>query len=223
LTASAPLFFCSPAARRGAVAVAWFGAVAAVLATVAGPADARPGSDPRAAAGRTDAAADMVALTVCVISADLRVAALQQMQRGAERDEILRAVEQALRDPVYRAHAQRIVNEVYRARPPQVRPYVAERLRDCAAAAARSARPDAADACYELTRIARDVIVARDGGADRAATAAAVGQLARDRGLGAEATRSLVELAGRAWDAREPAPQFRAGLFYHCVVRGPGS
>lgn len=191
---------------------------------VAGPwaVAAAPTAGSSGAGERADAAADLVALTVCVISADLRVAALQQLQRGADRERILRAVDETLRDPVYRVHAQRIVNEVYRARPSPPRPYVAQRLQECAAAATPRARPQQADACYELTRIARDVMVAREGGADRAAAIASVDELARARGLGADAARRLVDLAQRAWEAREPAPQFRAGLFYHCVVRGPG-
>jgi hypothetical protein len=167
---------------------------------------------------RADPAADMVALTVCVISADIRVAAVTQMQNGTDRDQVLRAVQDTLADRVYRSHAERIVNEVYRARPTQLRLYVSERLQRCVADAARGADARVADACYELTRLARDVMAARDGGASLTDTSNAVAALAHERGLSADGARRLGDVAARAYAAGEPPSQFRAGLFYHCVM-----
>jgi hypothetical protein len=165
-------------------------------------------------------AADVVALTVCVIDADIRHAAVEQLQRGAARDDVLRAVEKTLTDYAYRRQAERIVNEVWRAQPAVPRPYVAERLERCAAGAAKSARVPAADACYQLTRYARDIFAARSAGVPLARTVESLQALAREQGMAAGGAERLAKLAASVYATQIDPPQFRAGLFYHCITPG---
>lgn len=168
-------------------------------------------------AARPDGAADLVALTACVVDADIRVAVITQWRSGTERAALLRAVQDTLeRD--YRERAERIVGEVYREQPQNLRPYVSERLQRCVAAAAATAHVATADDCYHLSRLARDVLAARDAGVSLKDTAAAVEALARDQGLTPDGVQRLADIVNRAYATHEPAPQFRAGLFYHCVM-----
>jgi hypothetical protein len=77
------------------------------------------------------------------------------------REAAIKAIGAQMPDPVYRAQAERRVDEVYRDRPPAPRPYVAERLQQCASKAAVRVNAAAADGCYQLTRFANDFFAAR--------------------------------------------------------------
>lgn len=167
-------------------------------------------------------AADIVALTVCVIDADIRHAAVEQLRRGAPQVEVLRAVEVTLTDPAYRRQAERIVNEVWRAQPAAPRPYVADRLQRCVAGAAQQARVAAADGCYQLTRYARDFFAARDGGVSLGDTRASIQLMATEQGMSDAGAARLGEIARRVYETRDPPAQYRAGLFYYCVTPGRG-
>jgi hypothetical protein len=165
--------------------------------------------------------ADVIALTVCVIDADIRTAAIAQMQRGASQHEALAEVRRAMPDAAYRAQAERLVAEVYRARPPSLRAYVAERLQRCAAGAARRVNPPAADGCYQLTRFASDFFAAREAGVPREQALASVRAMARESGLESAGEQALAALAASVYATEVAAPDFRAGLFFHCVLPSP--
>jgi hypothetical protein len=165
--------------------------------------------------------ADVVALTVCVIDADIRTAAIAQQQRGASEQAALEAVQRSMPDRTYRAQAERLVAEVYRARPPSLRAYVAERLQQCASGAARRVNPAAADGCYQLTRFASDFFTARAGGVPLENTIASVREMAQSSGLSADGEQRLAKLAASVYATTVAAPEFRAGLFFHCVVPAP--
>jgi len=194
--------------------VGWAALAAALSASLLSTANAQ---DP---AGRSTVA-DVVALTVCVIDADIRTAAIAQMHRGASQHEALAAVQQAMPDRTYRAQAERLVAEVYRAQPQSLRVYVAERLQRCAAGAARRVHPPAADGCYQLTRFASDFFAARAAGVPREQAQASVRAMARASGLDAAAEQRLASLAASVYATTVPAPDFRAGLFFHCVLPAP--
>ena len=170
--------------------------------------------------------ADVIALSVCVIDADIRTAAIAQMQRGATQAQALDAVNAKMPDRVYRAQATRLVDEVYRARPPSLRPYVAAALERCATGAAQRVYPAAADGCYQMTRWASDLFTARDAGVKLDDAVAALAELARAQGMGDAAGGRLARLAASVYATTVAAPEFRAGLFFHCVLpaaRGAGT
>jgi hypothetical protein len=175
---------------------------------------------PLAAQEPRNTAADVVALTVCVIDADIRTAAIVQWQRGAAREDVLRAAENVLTDSAYRTQVERIVNEIYRAEPAALRPYVAERLERCAAGAARRVTPADADACYQLTRYANDFFTAREAGVALADTVASVGVMARQQGLSPEGEQRLAKLAASVYQTASTRSQFRSALFFRCVTPG---
>jgi hypothetical protein len=124
-------------------------------------------------------------------------------------------------DAAYRAQAERLVAEVYRARPASLRAYVAERLQRCAAGAARRVNPPAADGCYQLTRFASDFFAAREAGVPREQALASVRTMARESGLESAGEQALAALAASVYATEVPAPDFRAGLFFHCVLPSP--
>lgn len=190
-------------------------AVAALLlaALLAPPrASARDGAPPRSTT------ADVVALTVCVIDADIRTAAIAQLQRGATQQAALERVQASMPDRTYRAQAERLVAEVYRAQPSSLRGYVGDRLQQCAANAARRVNPPAADGCYQLTRFASDFFAARAAGVPLQNTVDSLRQMARDSGLSADGEQRLAKLAASVYATTVAAPEFRAGLFFHCVM-----
>jgi len=162
--------------------------------------------------------ADVVALAVCVIDADIRTAAIAQMQRGASQQAALDAVLPSMPDRTYRAQAERRVAEVYRDRPASLRAYVAERLQQCAANAAQRVNPPAADGCYQLTRFASDLFAARAAGVPLEDSVASIGAMAQATGLTTGGQQRLADLAARVYATTVAAPDFRAGLFFHCVM-----
>jgi hypothetical protein len=167
--------------------------------------------------------ADVVALTVCVIDADIRTAAIAQMQRGASQQAALDAVQRSMPDRTYRAQAERLVAEVYRAQPPSLRAYVGDRLQNCASNAARRVNASAADGCYQLTRFASDFFAARTAGVPLENTVASIRQMARDSGMNEAGEQRLAKLAASVYATTVEPPEFRAGLFFHCVVPAPRS
>jgi hypothetical protein len=178
---------------------------------------------PGAQAQERSTTADVVALTVCVIDADVRWAALAHLARGDDRSATLGAINATMPDEVYRAQAQRLIDEVYRNRPESPRGYVATRLEQCAAGAARRVNPKAADGCYQLTRYANDFFAARRAGIPLERTVATLKQLAAEQGLGADAEHRLAKLAASVYATTVEAPEFRSGLFFHCVMPAPRS
>lgn len=176
-----------------------------------------------AVAARADEAvrsttADVIALSVCVIDADIRSAAIAQLQRGATQEAALAHVQASMPDRTYRAQAERLVAEVYRAQPPSLRAHVAERLERCAAGAARRVHPPAADGCYQLTRFANDFFAARQAQVPLEQALQSVRAMARDSGLSADGEQRLAKLAASVYATTVAAPEFRAGLFFHCVM-----
>ncbi|MFZ5541888.1 MAG: hypothetical protein ACOY5V_19345 [Pseudomonadota bacterium] len=165
-------------------------------------------------------AADAVALAGCLVDADLRVAAIRQMQRGEKRDDVVDAAAKALAaaPPDDRARVERIVDEVYRERPQAPRPYVATHVRQCAAAIGARMRAELADDCYQITRFARDFFAARAAGISLEQTQQSIRSLGQQQGMPAEFGERLGKLAASVYASRDEAPKFRAGLFYHCVV-----
>jgi hypothetical protein len=165
-----------------------------------------------------DKAADAIALAVCVVDADIRTAAIAQRERGATRDAALAAVQRVMPDRTYRAQAERLVAEIWRAQPKALRPYVADRLQQCAAGAARRVTPASADGCYQPTRFASDFFTARDGGVPLDNAVASASAMARDSGLSVAGEQGLAKLAASVYRTTVAAPEFRAGLFFHCVT-----
>lgn len=165
-------------------------------------------------------AADAVALAGCLMDADLRVAAIRQLQRGEKRDDVVDAANKALEaaPPDDRTRVERIVDEVYRDRPQAPRPYVATRVRECVAAIGARMRAELADECYQVTRFARDFFAARASGASLEQTRQSIRSLGRQQGMSAEFGERLGRLAASVYASKDEAPKFRAGLFYHCVV-----
>lgn len=173
-----------------------------------------------AQAQRRDAA-DAVALAGCLMDADLRVAALRQMERGEQREAVIAAVHKMLEAAPLddRMRVERIVDEVYRERPPSQRPYVGARLRECAAAVGPRMRAELADNCYQVTRFARDFFAARAAGVSLEQTQQSIRSLGEQQGMPAEFGERLGKLAASVYASKDEAPKFRAGLFYHCVVK----
>ena len=198
--------------RGRAVACVLRVAFACVLGSSVQHASAQPDDPPRSST------ADVVALAVCVIDADIRTAAIAQLQRGASQQATLETLQQSMPDRTYRAQAERLVAEVYRAQPTSLRGYVAERLQRCAAGAARRVNPPAADGCYQLTRFANDFFAARDAGVSLENTVASIREMAQSSGLSPEGEQRLAKLAASAYATTVAAPDFRAGLFFHCVM-----
>jgi hypothetical protein len=110
------------------------------------------------------------------------------------------------------------VAEVYRAQPASLRGYVAERLQHCAANAAQRVNPAAADGCYQLTRFASDFFAARAAGVPLENSVASIRTMAQASGLSAEGEQRLAKLAASVYATTVAAPEFRAGLFFHCVM-----
>jgi hypothetical protein len=162
------------------------------------------------------AVGDVVALSVCVIDADIRSAAIARKLQGAVREDVLRAAEDAMPDAAYRAQAERLVKEVFRARIDKPRPYVAERLAQCVKGATPRAHPEAADGCYQLTRYANDFFAARRAGVPLDN----VVQDLRSQALSPDGTGRLAKLAASVYQTTVAPPDFRAGLFFHCVKPG---
>ena len=197
---------CIPARAAARVALLW-------IAAIAGSAAAQPDEAPP-----RSSTADVVALAVCVIDADIRTAAIAQLQRGASQQAALDIVQQSMPDRTYRAQAERLVAEVYRAQPASLRAYVAERLEQCAAHAARRVNPPAADGCYQLTRFASDFFAARAAGVPLENTVASIHDMAQASGMTADGEQRLAKLAASVYATTVAAPDFRAGLFFHCVM-----
>lgn len=165
--------------------------------------------------------ADIAGLTVCLIDADVAVATLEQMTRGQSREVVERAVEDTLPDPVYREYVKRTVGVVYRAKPDEPRVWFTQRLRTCVAGASRTARVDQADACYRLTRYAKQIYRLRDTGVARAEALASTHALAQAEGLSSQSGESLQRLTSTIYGTATPVAQLRTGLFVSCVLPKP--
>jgi hypothetical protein len=175
---------------------------------------------PLAPAAQERSAADIAALTVCLINADIAFAAIPQMLAGRSEEEVLRAAEQVLDDAAYRGQATRVINSVYRVRPPAARPYVAQHLEGCVARNAPRAQKARADGCYQLTLFARELFAARNSGVPLDETRA---RLARDDKLGSEMSARLERMAVNIYgsggkDYGTQAAQYRTALFVECVA-----
>jgi hypothetical protein len=179
---------------------------------------ALPGS---AHAQERSTTADVVALTVCVIDADIRWAALAHRARGDDRDAATKAIAATMPDAVYRAQAERLVGEVYRVQAESPRGYVAARLEQCASGAARRVNAKAADGCYQLTRYASDFFAARAAGIPLERTVATLKDLAAEQGMPEGAEARLAKLAASVYATTVQAPEFRSGLFFHCIMPSP--
>jgi hypothetical protein len=168
-------------------------------------------------------AADAVALSGCLIDADLRVAAIQQMARGGSREEVIATARAALAAAPLeqRMRVERIVDEVYRERPQAQRPYVGARLRECVAAVGARMRAERADDCYQVSRFARDFFAARHAGLSLEQTQQSIRALGQQQGMPPAFAERLGKLAASVYASNDDAPRFRAGLFFHCVVAPP--
>ena len=185
---------------------------------------------PAAAPAQTRSAADVAALTVCLINADIAAAAIPQMLAGRSEEEVLRAAESQLDDPAYRGQALRVISSVYRLKPQAARPYVAQQLEGCVARNVTRADKARADGCYQLTLFARDFFEARNAGVPLEKTRAKLAQLANelagDDKLGKDLAARLDKLAVSVYgsggkDYGTQAPQFRTALFVECVAPRP--
>jgi hypothetical protein len=165
--------------------------------------------------------ADVVALTVCVIDADIRWAALAHRARGDGRAAATKAIAATMPDEVYRAQAERLIDEVYRVQADSPRGYVAARLEQCASSAARRVNAKAADGCYQLTRYANDFFAARAAGIPIERTVATLKELAAEQGMAEGAEARLARLAASVYATTVQAPEFRSGLFFHCMMPSP--
>jgi hypothetical protein len=165
--------------------------------------------------------ADVVALTVCVIDADIRWAALAHRARGDGRAAATMAIAATMPDEVYRAQAERLIDEVYRVQADSPRGYVAARLEQCASGAARRVNAKAADGCYQLTRYANDFFAARAAGIPLERTVATLKDLAVEQGMAEGAEARLARLAASVYATTVQAPEFRSGLFFHCMMPSP--
>ena len=178
---------------------------------------------PAAAPAQTRSAADVAALTVCLINADIAAAAVPQMLAGRSEEEVLRAAESQLDDPAYRGQALRVIGSVYRLKPQAPRPYVAQQLEGCVARNVTRADKARADGCYQLTLFARDFFEARNAGVSLDETRRRLGQLAQEDQLAREQAARLEKLAISIYgsggkDHGTQAPQFRTALFVECVA-----
>ena len=185
---------------------------------------------PAPASAQTRSAADIAALTVCLINADIAAAAIPQMLAGRSEEEVLRAAESQLDDAAYRGQALRVIGSVYRIKPPAARPYVAQQLEGCVSRNVSRADKTRADGCYQLTLFARDFFEARNAGVPleqtRAKLAQLTNELARDDKLGKDLAARLEKLAVSVYgsggkDYGTQAPQFRTALFVECVAPRP--
>ena len=178
------------------------------------------------AAAQTRSAADVAALTVCLINADIALAAIPQMLAGRSQEEVLRAAESQLDDPAYRGQALRVISSVYRLKPPAARPYVAQQLEGCIGRNVPRADKARADGCYQLTLFARDFFEARNSGVPLDETRRKLAQLAQEDKLAKEQAARLEKLAVSVYgsggkDYGTQAPQFRTALFVECVAPRP--
>lgn len=166
---------------------------------------------------------DVVALTICVIDADIRFAVLSHKLRGAAYQEVLEATEKAMPDRAYRKQAERIVKEVYEsssalASGTAPRPYVAQKLKQCVMNAAARVQPDNADGCYQLTRYANNFFAAKQAGVSLENTQASIEKMIKEQGLSSDSSSRLTQLAQSVYQTSVAAPEFRSGLFFHCVT-----
>ena len=181
---------------------------------------------PAPASAQTRSAADVAALTVCLINADIAAAAIPQMLAGRSEEEVLRAAESQLDDAAYRGQALRVIGSVYRIKPPAARPYVAQQLEGCVSRNVSRADKTRADGCYQLTLFARDFFEARNAGVPLDQARARLTQMARDDKLGKDLAARLEKLAVSVYgsggkDYGTQAPQFRTALFVECVAPRP--
>ena len=181
---------------------------------------------PAPASAQTRSAADIAALTVCLINADIAAAAIPQMLAGRSEEEVLRAAESQLDDAAYRGQALRVIGSVYRIKPPAARPYVAQQLEGCVSRNVSRADKTRADGCYQLTLFARDFFEARNAGVPLDQARARLTQMARDDKLGKDLAARLEKLAVSVYgsggkDYGTQAPQFRTALFVECVAPRP--
>jgi hypothetical protein len=177
----------------------------------------------QAVSAQKRSAADVAALTVCLISADIALAAIPQMLAGRSEEEVLRAAESQLDDAAYRGQALRVIGSVYRLKPPAARPYVAQQLEGCVGRNVPRAAKARADGCYQLTLFARDFFEARNAGVSLDETRRRLGQLAQDDQLARDQAARLEKLAASIYgsggkDYGTQAPQFRTALFVECVA-----
>lgn len=176
---------------------------------------------PRPAA--PDAAAVVSPLADCLADADIRHAAIEAYLRGATRAALAEQAGKAIADPRTRERAERILGELVRTQPPEAEPYVIDRLQSCVSEAggADSLRAVAASAgCYRLSRIVRELFIAREAGISLAVAQRAATEEASRKGLGAAAGERMARLAESVYLATEPAPSYRAVLFIRCVASG---
>jgi len=162
--------------------------------------------------------ADIAALTVCLIKADMAAAAIEQMLAGRDETEVQDAADRTLADPAYRGSAQRVIAEVYRAHPAAPRPYIAALLESCVGKASRRARTAQADACYQLTRYVKDIYRARDSGLPLADAAAALQAAFERDGRPAAMAERLNRMAQAIYESASGVAQFRTALFVECVA-----
>jgi len=173
---------------------------------------------PCAAAPPRLSTADIAALTVCLIKADMAAAAIEQMLAGRSETEVQEAADRALVDPAYRGSAQRVIADVYRVRPAAPRKYIAALLESCVDKASRRARSSEVDACYQLTRYVKDIFRARDSGMPLADAAAVLqAAFARDDRPAAMAER-LNKMAQTIYQSASGSAQFRTAVFVECVA-----
>jgi len=78
--------------------------------------------------------------------------------------------------------------------------------------------PPAADGCYQLTRFASDFFAARDAGVPLENSVASIRAMAQSSGMSADGEQRLAKLAASVYATTVAAPEFRAGLFFHCVM-----
>ena len=181
---------------------------------------------PARAQAQTRSAADVAALTVCLINADIAAAAIPQMLAGRSEEEVLRAAESQLDDAAYRGQALRVIGSVYRITPPAARPYVAQQLEGCVGRTVSRADKTRADGCYQLTLVARDFFEARNAGVPLEQTRARLTQMVSDDKLAKDMAARLEKLAVSVYgsggkDYGTQAPQFRTALFVECVAPRP--
>lgn len=170
-----------------------------------------------------DAAATASPLTDCLAEADIRHAAIEAYLRGATRSALAEQAGRSIADPRLRERAERILGELARTQPPEAEPYVIDRLQRCVSEAggADGLRAVAASGnCYRLSRIVRELFLAREAGISLAVAQRAAMEEAGRQGLGAAAGERLARLAESVYLATEPAPSFRAVLFMRCVASG---
>jgi hypothetical protein len=74
-----------------------------------------------------------------------------------------------------------------------------------------------------LTRFANDFFSARAAGVPLDNTVASIRQMSQDSGMSRDGEQRLAKLAASVYATTVDAPEFRAGLFFHCVMPAPRS